>query len=129
MFNSKVIKVVILLAVSILGCYAAIVLADSSADNIGVIANRITGTFSNLAKLITAAAYVAGAGLTVTALFKFKQHKDNPQQVQLGTCVTILLIGVTLIFLPSIITVGGSTLYGSAKSANIGGTDVVQTGG
>ncbi len=126
MFNIKVRKVVILMAVSILGCYAAIVLADN--NSIGDVANRITGTFSNLAKLITAAAYVAGAGLTVTALFKFKQHKDNPQQVQLGTCVTILLIGVTLIFLPSIITVGGSTLYGSAKSASFNGTDTVQNG-
>ena len=126
MFNRKFIKIVMLLAVSMLGCYAAIVLADP--DNIGNIAGRVTTTFSNLAKLITAAAYVAGAGLTVTALFKFKQHKDNPQQVQLGTCVTILLIGVTLIFLPSIITVGGSTLYGSAKSASVNGTDTVQNG-
>jgi len=95
MFNKKKIKLVISMIISILGLYAVCVLAD---DNIGNIANRVTGTFDNIAKLITAGAYVAGAALTVFSLFKFKQHKENPQQAQLGTSIVMLLVGVCLIF-------------------------------
>ena len=35
-----------------------------------------------------------------TAIFKFKQHKDNPTQVPVGTPVAMLAISAALVFLP-----------------------------
>lgn len=115
MFNKKIIKLVLTAGIVVLGWYATWVLAGSGNMNIGTVAKNVTDTISNLVKLLTAGAYMGGFALTIAALFKFKQHKDNPQQVQLGTCIAMLLIGVSLIFLPSLITTGGETIFGSSK--------------
>lgn len=108
--------------IGILGLYAIDILA---ADNTGLagIAANVTGTFDSLAKLLLGGAYLAGFGLTIAAIFKFKQHKDNPQQVPMGTPITMLLVGIALIFLPSIIKPAGESIFGSdAKSGGITGS-------
>ena len=69
---------------------------------------------------MAATSYLAGFGFAIAGVFKFKQHKDNPQQAPLGTCIAMLLVGISLIFLPSIITVGGGTL-GTSNQGNVGG--------
>ena len=121
MFNKKSVKRVLSAVVGFLSFYATCVLADNgTGTTIGSVASNVTGTLSNVLKLLTAGSYVAGFGLVVGALFKFKQHKENPQQTQLGTCITMLIIGICLIFLPSIISVGGGTL-GTTNQCNIGG--------
>ena len=117
-------KFVIAVGVSVLGFCATCALADSM--TIGKVADNVAGSISSLIKLLTAGAYMGGFALTVASLFKFKQHKDNPQQVQLGTCIAMLLIGVSLIFLPSIITTGGETVFGgSQKQATSNGVDTL----
>jgi len=118
MFSKKVVKVAVSIVISSLSFYISYALADNM--TIGVVASTVTSTLGNVLKLVTAGAYVAGFGLTVGALFKFKQHKDNPQQAPLGTCIAMLLVGISLIFLPSIISVGGGTL-GTSNQGNVGG--------
>jgi Holliday junction resolvasome RuvABC DNA-binding subunit len=39
---------------------------------------------TELAQSITAISYMAGFGFLIAAIFKFKQHKDNPTQGQLA---------------------------------------------
>ena len=123
MFNKRVVKIASLFAIGVIGSYATIALGGS--ETIGSVASKVTSTFSNIIKMITGGAYIGGTALVIAALFKFKQHKENPQQVQLGTCMTMLVVGVALIFLPSIIKVGGGTLYGGGESSSIGGTNDV----
>jgi len=108
--------------VSVLSFYISYAFGETT-QTLGNVAANVSGTLSNVIKLLTAGAYVAGFGLTVGALFKFKQHKDNPQQVQLGTCIAMLLVGVCLIFLPSIVSTGGATIFGAgtASEGNIAG--------
>ena len=112
MLNKKMFRFLVSVVVSALGFY--IPYAFGTAANLGTVAGNVSSTLSSVIKLLTAGAYVAGFGLTVGALFKFKQHKDNPQQVQLGTCIAMLLVGVCLIFLPSIVSTGGATIFGSS---------------
>ena len=101
--------------VSVLGFYISYAFGSSGGtQNLGGVAENVRSTLTNVMKLLTAASYVAGFGLTIGALFKFKQHKDNPQQVQLGTCIAMLLIGICLIFLPSIVSTGGATIFGGS---------------
>ena len=45
---------------------------------------------------------LAGLGFGIAAIFKFKQHKDNPTQVPIGTPFALLAISVLLVFFPAI---------------------------
>lgn len=94
----------------------------ATTENLKTVAGRVIESFDNVAKLISAAAYVAGMGFAVGAIAKFKQHKENPTQIPLSQPVVFLLVGVCLMFAPSIFSVGGATLFGSsATKGGVGG--------
>lgn len=105
---------------------------SSSTVGIAGIATQVESTFGTLGTMMTGGAYLAGFGLVIGSLFKFKQHKDNPQSVQMGTPITMLLIGVSLIFLPNIIKPAGQSIFGgNATTGNFTGSGVqsMQGGG
>src|SRR5580700_1537579 len=79
----------------------------SSGQDLGKVAQNITGTLTNVGKLIAAASYVAGVGFALMGMLKFKAHKDQPQQVPLSQPIVLLAIAAGLVFLPSLITSGG----------------------
>jgi len=91
--------------------------AYATDKTIGDIAQEVTNSFQGIGKLIIAAAYVAGFSLVLGAIFKFKQHKDNPQQVPMGTPIALLAIGVILVFLPSLFEPAGQTVFGGEQVA------------
>ena len=115
----------------LLGClfFISSAFASSSCDGgsentIGWIACNIMDSFSALAKLITAGAYIAGTGFILGAIFKFKAHKDNPTQIPIGTPIALLFIGAAMLFLPNVMTVAGTTIFTSqGQTAGTGGTD------
>lgn len=80
---------------------------------IGSMASNITKTFSSVAKLITAGSYLAGLAFAVGAIMKFKQHKDNPTNIPVGTPIALLFIATALLFLPSILSIAGGTMFGA----------------
>lgn len=94
----------------------------AASSGIGGIAANVTSNLSNIAKLITAGSYVAGMAFAVGAIAKFKQHKENPQQMPLSTPIVLLFIGIALIFIPAIFKSGGGTLFGgSGTKSSISG--------
>jgi len=93
------------------------VYATTGSKNVGELATEVTTSFQGIGKLIVAAAYVAGFALVLAAIFKFKQHKDNPQQVPMGTPIALLAIGVVLVFLPSLFAPAGQTVFGNDQTA------------
>ena len=113
------------------GCFVGGVALAKTGDtssmlSLGGVSNQIRSNFSDVAKLITAAAYIAGFGFAFTAILKFKAHKDNPTQIPVGTPIALLFIAAALIFLPSIFAVGGRTVFGSqAQAGGISGTSIV----
>ena len=54
------------------------VLMAATADNLGTLASNVTQSYENIGKLMVSTAYLAGIGFGIAAIFKFKQHKDNP---------------------------------------------------
>lgn len=98
--------------------FSGAVLAQST-DSIGTIASNITGSFEDIGKLLLAVSFLGGLGFIMAAIFKFKQHKDNPSQIPLGTPLMMLLIGVILVFLANLVGPAGTTIFG--KSATPGG--------
>ncbi len=99
--------------------YSTAVLAGAAGSDSGIggIAANITGSFKQLGQLILAVAFLGGIGFIMAAIFKFKQHKDNPQQIPLGTPIAMLVIGAFLVFLPSLIGPAGTTIFGGSSTA------------
>lgn len=97
--------------------YAGGAYAITSGPSIGTIATNVTGSFYGLAKLITAGSYISGMGFTLSSILKFKQHKDNPTQIPIGTPIALLFVGAALIFLPSLFGIASTTIFGGSGSA------------
>jgi intracellular multiplication protein IcmD len=92
-------------------------------SGLGGVAAQVTSNLGNVAKLITAASYVAGMGFAVGSVVKFKAHKDNPTQVPIGMPIALLFVAAALIFIPSVFTSSGATLFGqSGTVAGVSGT-------
>lgn len=76
---------------------------DTEAIHVSDLADLVTESLSNVAELITVGSYLAGLAFSIGAIMKFKQHKDNPTQVPVGTPVALVFIAAALLFLPSIL--------------------------
>ncbi len=93
-------------------------------SDLGAMASNITGTFEKVGNLITGGSYVAGLGFAIGAVMKFKQHKDNPTQIPIGTPIALVFIAAALLFLPSILGVTGTTIFKTAETAGPKGTTI-----
>ena len=94
-------------------------------QTLGDVAANITDTFSSLTKLVTGGAYVAGFGLTMVGIFKLKAHKDNPTQIPISTGFALIFVGAALVFLPGLLGVGITTIFGTdAGTLDIGPSGV-----
>lgn len=102
----------------ILGLLALVCMTIGTAalalSGVGSVSAQVTSNLGNIAKLITAASYVAGMAFAVGAIVKFKAHKDNPTQIPIGTPIALLFVGAALIFVPTVFKVSGSTLFGGS---------------
>lgn len=95
-------------------------LADASASNvtlvthpdIGSVSKNITDSFSSLAKFLTGGSYLIGLAFAISAIIKFKQHKDNPAQIPIGIPISIGLIAGVFLFLPSMLNAIGFSIFG-----------------
>ncbi len=102
--------------------FTGFALAAGGGDSgIGGIAKNITGSFEEIGKLMIAISYVAGIAFAIASIFKFKQHKDNPTQIPLGTPLALLVIGIILVFLPALFGPAGETIFGPGDKATTGG--------
>lgn len=109
-------------------CFAAEAGAEAAKAGpatIGTLATNITKSFDGIGKLMIGVAYLAGIGFGISAIFKFKQHRDNPSQVTIGTPFALMAISCALIFLPSLYKPAGATIYGTqAKGGGFTGAGV-----
>lgn len=112
----------VLLVLLSLGCFILGSEAYAAISGIGSVAAQVTGNVANIARLVTAASYVAGMAFAVGAIVKFKAHKDNPTQIPIGTPIAMLFVAAALIFIPTVFKVSGQTLFGvSGQVAGVSG--------
>ena len=90
--------------------FSGLVVADTT-ETLGTMAENITSSFGSITRLITGGSYIAGLGFAIGAVMKFKQHKDNPTQIPVGTPIALLFIAAALLYFPSILTATGYTLF------------------
>ena len=93
------------------------------ATDIGDIAEHVTTSFEKIGRLMIGLAYLSGLGFGISAVFKFKQHKDNPTQIPIGTPFALLGVSCILVFLPGIYQPAGNTIFGTDSAARAGGFD------
>lgn len=99
-------------------------------QTLGDVAAGITATFADIAYMITGGSYIAGLGFSIGAIMKFKQHKDNPTQIPIGTPIALVFIAAALLFLPSILNITGQTMFSGGQVAGPSGTLIgTSTGG
>lgn len=104
----------VILCLLALACFTAGTAALAAISGIGSVAAQVTTNVGNIARLVTAASYVAGMAFAVGAIVKFKAHKDNPTQIPIGTPIALLFVGAALIFIPTVFSVSGKTLFGAS---------------
>ena len=103
----------------LVACVGLVIFAGQVAAanlTVGNMASSITSSFSSLTKLITAGSYLAGLAFSIGAIMKFKQHKDNPTQITIGTPIALVFIAAALLFLPTSLGIAGFTMFGEAGS-------------
>jgi intracellular multiplication protein IcmD len=116
----KLFKILLTVLTTSIAFYASCAYADQVTDIKSLVA-QVTSSFQSLGMLMAATAYLSGFGMVIASLFKFKQHKENPQQIPMGTAIAMLVVGVSLIFLPGFVGPAGQTLFGTDASSFAGG--------
>ena len=106
--NSKRFLLVALSALSMPLVYAS----SGGGATLGTLATNVSQSFNQIGDLMIGLAYVAGIGFGISAIFKFKQHKDNPTQIPISTPFALLGVSVLLVFLPSLYAPAGATVFG-----------------
>lgn len=79
---------------------------------LGDMSDSVMQGFAGLERLIGAASYITGLSFSVCAVMKFKQHKDNPMRIPLGTPILLVFLGTALLFLPSMLELIETTMFG-----------------
>jgi hypothetical protein len=80
----------------------------------------------SLTFLITSASEAAGLAFSLASLVEFTQHKDNPTQIPVGTPIALLFIAAALLFVPTVLSTAGTTVFGSdgmAAAEGVSGLD------
>lgn len=91
----------------------------TSGQSLGNISSNVTTSLRDVNILGEAVAMVAGFFMGLIGLFKFKAHKDNPQQTPFSTPLWLIGIGVCMIALPAVFGTGMQTIWGgSAEIVN-----------
>lgn len=112
-----------------LGSILMLAQASGGEQTLGDLAETATSSVAQIVDLIVALCYVSGIGFASAGVLKFKQHKDNPAQVTLGTCFMLLFIGIGLVWLPTMIEATGVTIFGTgAKTGTSTGGDIFDSG-
>lgn len=89
----------------------------SSAQSIGDVALNASKSINGVQVMIQGACYMAGVALAGGSMFKFKAHKDNPQQTPLSTPIVMLAVAAGLLYLPSLMSSAGQSLWGGDQSS------------
>lgn len=123
----------LLKVLAVVTAVAGLFLVESSmAGNVseGIALSSITAnvnsTVSQLSRILTDIALIAGIGFILASLFKFHQHKLNPTQIPISQGVTLLLIGAALTLFVVMLPTAKRAVFGKdAAMAQVGGSQMV----
>ncbi len=106
--------VLLFLGTALIAAYAG---GGGNDIGLGELADNVKGNLGPIETLIISICYIGGIGFAGAAIMKFKQYKDNPQQIQLGQPIALAFIAAALIWLPQLVKTAGTTIFGSSSGA------------
>jgi|GEM_PF-446718 len=100
-------------------CFCSNASADVPAGvrGLGKIAWYFMESYKSVGMLILAFCYISGFGFVISALFKFKQHRENPTQIPVTTPISLLAVGVLSMVIPGLMAPLGRAVFGNLSSA------------
>jgi intracellular multiplication protein IcmD len=112
-----------ILGVLVAGSVASLaVIEPAMARDVGAVAQGLTGQAQGITAAVGSISAAAGFVVAAVAAFKFKSHKDNPQQTPLSVPIVYLLVASLLLYLPEVIQTGSETFWGAgAKTQGLDG--------
>jgi len=117
------------LNIYILGQSAILALFSTScyAMDLGQAASNMANTLDSVSSLIQAVAFICGLGYLVSAIMKFKKHRESPQQVPMSTPVTELAMALVLMLVPMLANLFGLSVFGedAQKASGNGAVEYV----
>lgn len=99
------------------GVFAVVGGGTTVSGGLGEVATNITSNVGAIAGLMIAICYVGGLGFVIGGIVKLKAHKDTPTQVAMSVGLVWSFLGILLLFLPTIVSVLGKTLFGSSTGS------------
>jgi intracellular multiplication protein IcmD len=87
-------------------------------EDLTKVVDRVQTNIGSLTPLLSLISYIAGIAFCIAGIVQFKAHKDNPTQVPLSKPLVYIGVGSALLFLPSIVSTAGQTIFGGGTSAN-----------
>lgn len=94
----------------------------SSAAGLADLADNIREQFGSFLELAVAFSYIAGFIILVVAIFKFKQHSDDPRQTPMKTPAMLMIVAALLLGAPTLLgATAGSIFGGSSDTTSIDG--------
>ena len=94
--------------------------AAAAGLTLGGMASSITSSFTAVGKFLMGISYVVGIALVLAGLAKLKAHKDSPTQVPASNGIVLILIGASLLFLPTLLNVTSYTMFGPTGGSTAG---------
>jgi intracellular multiplication protein IcmD len=107
--------------------YAAYAFAETK--DIGAAAEKLTGTFASIGKLLVGSAYIGGFGFVIAGIFKFKLAKDSHGQIPFSTPIAIVGVGAALLFLPSLVQIVSQSVFEAPVYGGFKGEGAEKVGG
>lgn len=98
-----------------------------TAQDIGDVFYNLAGQYSSIGLLIVAVSAISGLGFGIAAAYKFKQYKDNPTQIPIGTPVALLVVSVLMWFMPAIVRPAAKSMFGSGVESGTYGMEQTPT--
>lgn len=93
---------------------------SGGSTGISLLVENVNGGLVSIAQLISQIGFVAGLCFLIASIFKFKQHKDNPTQVPVGTPLSMVAMAAALMFAGNFIAPFGQTIFGSDADTRSG---------
>jgi len=105
--SRKIIASLFLIAIG----FCPVVFAAATVGEVSSVMTSITAGFINMLEKVC---FVIGAGLFIGAMIRYKEHRDNPQQIRIGDSIALLIAAVAIGCLPLI------ARFSDAYSAMVG---------
>ena len=114
----------ILLSLALFAVFMTVAGDAEAANKLSTIINAFKNSWDKFQSVLTTVAWIAGAFLGCAAIFKFKDHVDNPAQTPLSQGVKRMIAGGMLLSLPFTINAVNGSLFGPS---GYGGNKVTTT--